>query len=232
MSRARWVLVAVAVLLVLVVGGPWLYINVIQDDPPERLSLEDVTTTTAADATDPTVARQGAEGDWTIGAGSLAGYRVKEVLFGQDTEAVGRTSDVTGSMTIDGTTLTAAAFEVDLTTVTSDESRRDGQFHGRIMDTATYPTASFTLSAPVELASVPAAGAATTVSVTGDLTVRDVTRSVTFDLAATRTADGIAVNGAIPVVFADYGIADPIFGPAKVQDHGEIEVLLVLTPSA
>jgi polyisoprenoid-binding protein YceI len=227
MSRLRWIIVAVAVLLVLVVGGPWLYINVVQDDPPERLSLEDVTTTTGGTAP----ARDGIEGEWSIGAGSLAGYRVKEVLFGQDTEAVGRTSDVTGTMTIDGTTLTAAAFEVDLTTVTSDQSRRDGQFQGRIMDTATFPTASFTLTAPVELGDVPAAGEKATVTVTGDLTVRDVTKSVTFDLEATRTADGIAVNGSIPVVFADYGINEPSFGPAKVEDAGEIEVLLVMTPT-
>ena len=235
MRRSLKIVIAVvAVLLVLGVGGPWLYINVIEDDPPERLSLEDVTTTTSDDSSSTsaaTAAREGIDGDWTVGDGSLAGYRVKEVLFGQDTEAVGRTSDVTGSMTIDGTSVTAASFEVDLTTVTSDQSRRDGQFQGRIMDTATYPTASFTLTAPVSLGSVPAAGEETTVSVTGDLTVRDVTKSVTFDLTATQTADGIAVNGSIPVVFADFGIADPSFGPAKVEDHGEIEILLVLTPA-
>jgi polyisoprenoid-binding protein YceI len=154
------------------------------------------------------------------------------VLFGQDAEAVGRTPDVTGTLTITGTTVTSTDVVVDMTTVASSESRRDGQFQGRIMDTATFPTASFTLTAPVELPSVPATGEEVTVSVTGDLTVRDVTKSVTFDLTATQTADGIAVNGSIPVVFGDFGIPDPSFGPAKVQDHGEIEVLRVLTPSA
>ena len=58
-----------------------------------------------------------------------------------------------------------------------------------------------------------------------------VTNSVTFDLVATQTAEGIAVNGSIPVTFADYGIDDPSFGPAEVEDSGEIEVLLVLTQS-
>lgn len=231
MTKVRWILLAVAAVLLVTVAGPWVYINVIQDDPPERLSLADVTTTTGA-PTDPTSApREGAEGEYVIGAGSLAGYRAREVLFGQDTEAVGRTEDVTGSMTIDGTSVTAATFTVDLTTVASDESRRDGQFHGRIMDTATFPTASFTLTAPVDLGAVPGVGEEVTVSVTGDLTVRDVTRSVTFDLAATQTASGVAVNGSIPVTFADYGIPDPSFGPAQVEGDGEIEVLLVLTPA-
>ena len=41
-------------------------------------------------------------GVWKVGSGSTAGYRADEVLFGQTTTAVGRTSDVTGSMTIAG----------------------------------------------------------------------------------------------------------------------------------
>jgi hypothetical protein len=33
-------------------------------------------------------ANRGADGSWTVTGGSEAGYRVKEVLFGQSTEAV------------------------------------------------------------------------------------------------------------------------------------------------
>src|SRR6266511_1167899 len=46
-------------------------------------------------------------GDWKVSSGSQAGYRVNEVLFGQDHEAVGRTSQVTGQMAIPGTTVTS-----------------------------------------------------------------------------------------------------------------------------
>ena len=59
------------------------------------------------------------------------GYRVKEVLFGQSTTAYGRTSAVTGSLTVSGAKATAATFSADLTTVASDQSRRDAQFQGR-----------------------------------------------------------------------------------------------------
>ena len=61
-------------------------------------------------------------------SGSQAGYRVKEVLFGQSVEAVGRTSNVDGALTINGTTVEAAAISIDLASVESGESRRDGQF--------------------------------------------------------------------------------------------------------
>jgi polyisoprenoid-binding protein YceI len=235
MSRRSWLIaIPVAVLLVAVVG-PWLYINVISDDPPERLTLDDATTTTAGSATDassttsaaPSSVPEGIEGTWSITAGSQAGYRAKEVLFGQDAEAVGRTSTVTGTMTIEGTTVTATEVEVDMTTVASDESRRDGQFRNRIMDTATFPTATFSLSEPIELGAVPGDGEQLTRTVTGELTLRGVTQSVTFELTARRNGATIEANGIIPIDFDDYEIPDASGGPATVGRNGEVELLLV-----
>jgi polyisoprenoid-binding protein YceI len=226
MSRRRWLIAIPAAALVAFVGGPWVYINLIRDDPPERLTLDDVTSTTTTTAGTAT-ASEGIEGSWLVSSGSQAGYRVNEVLFGQEAEAVGRTSDVTGTMTISGTTVTATEVVVDMTTVASDEDRRDGQFRGRIMDTATYPTATYTLTQPIELGSVPAEGEDITVSVTGDLTLRGVTRSVTFDLTARRSGATIAANGIINVDFDDFQIPDASGGPASVGRDGELELLLV-----
>lgn len=231
MTKLRWAIAAVAAAAVVAVAGPWIYIHWIEGDPPARLSLADATSstsTTAAPAA--TGTSTGIDGTWTVATGSQAGYRVSEVLFGQDTEAVGRTTGVTGSMTIAGTSVTDGSFEVDLTTVSSDQSRRDGQFHNRIMETSQFPTATFTLTKPIDLGASPAEGAEVKTTATGDLTVHGVTRSVTFDVVAKRTANTIAINGSIPVTFADYDIEDPSFGPATVQDHGEIEFLLLLNP--
>jgi polyisoprenoid-binding protein YceI len=201
------------------------------------LTLDDATTTSEPAATDDTSgdATGGATGDsaaaiegsWVVADGSQAGYRVDEVLFGQDAEAVGRTSDVTGQLLVSGTTIDSASFDVDLTTVASDESRRDNQFRTRIMDTATFPTATFSLTEPIELSDVPDDLEEITTTVTGDLTLRGVTNEVTFDLTARRNGDAIEVNGTIPVTFDDYDIPDPSFGPASVGDSGEIEFLLV-----
>jgi polyisoprenoid-binding protein YceI len=231
MSTLRWLVLAVVAVAVLAVAGPWIYINLIEGDAPDELSLDDVTTTTSA-GTQTTVAGAGIEGAWEVTAGSQAGYRVQEVLFGQDATAVGRTEDVTGTLTIAGRSVTAGSFTVDLTTVSSDQSRRDGQFHGRIMDTATFPTAVFELTEPIALTSEPEDGAKVTATATGDFTIHGVEKTVTFDLIATRANGTLVVNGSIPVTFADYGIGDPSFGPAVVQDHGVIEFLLVLGPAA
>ena len=220
---------------VLVPAGTYAYIHWIEDDAPERLSLdsgagegETLSPSTSAEA----VADDGGlDGTWRPTDGSLVGYRVKEILFGQDKDAVGRTDDVTGTLTVNGTSVTAVKLTVDMTTVESDQSRRDGQFHGRIMDTASFPTATFELSEPIEVPSLPDESTTVTARATGELTLRGRTRTVTFDLEAQRRAGHIDVNGAIPIVFEEWGIPNPSFGPVTTEDRGELEFLVVFEKS-
>jgi len=184
-------------------------------------------TSTVSDSVD-------AEGrsEWVITEGSELGYRVAEVLFGVNTEGVGRTSDVTGGITIEGSTMTAASFEVDVASITSDDGRRDGQFRGRIMETDRFPTANFVLTSPVELGTTAVDGAEATVVVAGDLTMHGVTRPVTVEVTA-RIADGrLGVLGTIPVVFTDFDIVDPSLPAITVEPDGLIEFVLVLIPAA
>jgi polyisoprenoid-binding protein YceI len=215
-----------------VVGGPFVYIHFIEGKAPAPLSLSTTTTTTTAGGAEATSAAAEAspssavEGTWHIAAGSIAGYRIKETLFGQSNTAVGRTSSITGSITISPASVTAGRFSVDMTTVKSDQSLRDEQFQGRIMDTSTYPTATFVLTQPIQLGSVPAHGAIMTETATGQLTLHGTTRSVTFEVQARRSGATISVSGSIPIVFAGYGIDNPSGGPATTADHGLLEFLL------
>jgi len=236
-SPIVWIVVAVVVALILFVGGPFLYINLVKEDAPPPLALPTATTSTTASgspsttgaATESTGSSGSSDiaGSYAVAEGSQVGYRVEEVLFGKSTEGVGRTSEVEGTMVIDGTEVTEVDLTVDMTTVTSDSTQRDGQFNGRIMDTATHPTATFVLTEPVDLGSVPADGATVTASATGDLTLRGVTKPVTVELSAQRTGSTISVSGAIPIAFADYGIDNPSGGPAQVGDTGTLELLVV-----
>ncbi|MCA1846290.1 MAG: YceI family protein, partial [Actinobacteria bacterium] len=171
------------------------------------------------------------DGTWIATSGSQAGYRVNEVLFGQNAEAVGRTSNVDGALTIAGTKIETAAVSIDLASVTSDKSQRDNQFRGRIMNVTRYPTATFTLTSPIDLGTLPADGGTVTIPATGDVTLHGTKKTVTTDVTAKRTGGLIQVNGTIPVVFADYKIPEPSFGPASVEDHGEIEFLVSFTKS-
>jgi polyisoprenoid-binding protein YceI len=228
----RWLLGGAVALAVLVVGGTWLYIHAIEGPAPAPLGLRSGSSPGAGSGTaGPSGAANAASaavaGQWKVASGSVVGYRVQEVLAGQNNTAVGRTSDITGGMTISGATVTAASFTVKMATVHSDQSERDAQFDGRIMDTASYPTGTLTLSTPIDLGTLPSDGAIRTYQATAKLTLHGDTRTVAFGLQGERTSTGIEVSGSIPIVFADYGIANPSFaGFVTTQDHGLLEFLV------
>jgi len=231
----RWVAGAVAVIAVLAVAGPFVYIHFL-DRAPAALTLPATSATAGAapagTETAGTTASTSIAGTWDAGAGSVVGYRVNEVLLGQNATAVGRSSSVTGHLTISGTTVTAATFSVPMATIHSDKSQRDAQFDGRIMDVAAYPTSTFTLTRPIALAPVPAAGAVRDYTASGRLTLHGTTRAVTFSLRAELVNGRIEVTGSIPVLFADYNIQNPSFaGFVTTQNHGTLEFLLVFTKS-
>jgi polyisoprenoid-binding protein YceI len=231
LRRFRWPLAFAGLVLGVAVVAPFVYIQFIKADAAERPTLDDViTTTTAGGGTTSTTAAgaaEGIDGTWTTTGGSVVQYRVIEVLFGQDAEATGTADGVTGTVEIAGTTATAVEVEVDMTSFESDESRRDSQFQGRIMETAEFPTATFALTEPLELGSIPADGERITVEATGELTMHGVTNTVTFDLTAALNGTTFAAEAAIPITFTDYGIDDPSGGPASVGNDGTLEILLV-----
>lgn len=194
-------------------------------------------TTAPPPATEPTATAPAdvtavVDGTWVATDESELGYRVKEVLGGLDTEGVGRTNEITGSLTIEGTAVTAAEFEVDMASVTSDSGNRDNQFRGRIMDVATHPTSRFVLTEPLDFGAVPLGEEPLTAVATGELTLRGTTNVVTFDVEARLARGQIEVLGDIPIVFADYDIPNPSFGPARTEDNGLLEFLLVFSPSS
>src|SRR5438270_594402 len=96
MDLKRWLIVGAVALVVLVVGGPFFYTHVIESKAPKKLSLSSDTRSSSNAGGAVAVAVDGA---WKVTSGSQAGYRVKEVLFGQSHEAVGRTSGIAGDVT-------------------------------------------------------------------------------------------------------------------------------------
>ena len=222
-SIVRKVVAALIVLALLAVAGPWVYINLIKEDAPDALSLEPAVTTTAGEVQQPTNAT---DGEWAVVADSVVGYRVKEILFGQDTEGVGRTSAVTGSLVIANNEVASAEFSVDMTSLISDSSRRDRQVNNRILDTATYPTATFALNDPIALTPEALAGSDLTVNTTGTLTLRGVTKDIPVTLVARLVDNVIEVNGTIEIVFAEWQIPDPSVTAIVVEDRGLLEFLI------
>jgi polyisoprenoid-binding protein YceI len=212
------------VIAVVAIGalGAWWFI--LRDDAPAKATL------IVRDA-GPTAASGMLDGTWTVqpGTGVFVGYRVQE-QFGGDTiekTAVGRSAAVTGRLTAEGPRITTARVDVDVTKLTSDRSQRDNRIRTDGLETDTFPTASFELTQPIDLGSVPAAGVPVKVQALGNLTLHGVSKPATFELDARWNGDSIDVAGSTPIVMADYSISPPsVGGFVGVDDKGTVELQL------
>ena len=215
----RWILIGVAALLVLLLAGIAAAIKL--QPVPEPLALP----AAAAAPSGPL------DGTWQPGSGSVAGFRVEQTVIGLGTDVVGRTRDVTGSITIAGDTVTVGQLRINLLALTTGTggAKPAPQF-ATSLDTQHFPDATATLAGPVPLADGFASGATVGLRVAGQLTLHGLTRSVPVPLSLRRTGEQIAVVGTFPVAFADYGIAQPKgYGwLGSLADHGTAEFLLIL----
>jgi polyisoprenoid-binding protein YceI len=164
---------------------------------------------------------------------SFVGYRVTEELAGiGGNTVVGRTVGVTGRVEIAGAQILAVDIVADFTRLESDSSGRDSALRTQSLETATFPEATFELTEPVELGAVPSDGETITVDATGELTLRDVTNTVTVPLEATLVGDTIVIVGRASVAFADFDITAPTAAlVVSVEEVGELEFQLFLTRS-
>ena len=221
-NRVKVLIIAAIVLFVALTVGPWTYINVWNDESPAGFT--DVDSRFA----EPSALGDDLTGTWNVSRESQVGYRVEEILFGQNTTAVGRTSGVTGSAVLDGLTLSSAEFTADMASVTSDSERRDSQFYGRILETSRFPDGVFKLTAPATLDRAPGVNALP-VPVTGELTLHGVTKSVQTEIEVKATGTTVNIAGSIPIAFADYDIDNPSFGGVTTEDNGILEFSINLT---
>jgi polyisoprenoid-binding protein YceI len=230
----NWLIAGIVAVVVLAVGGPFVYIHFIEGPAPAKLTLPSNKTSTSASSTAASVAPSNGgtaqlNGTWNVGPGSVVGYRVGEVLIGQNSTAVGRTGKVWGSVTVNGGSVTRGMFTVNMATVTSDQSERNAQFDGRIMDVGTYPTAEFVMAKPILLGTGLSAGTVKHYPAAGRLTMHGVTKLINFNISMELSGNGAYVLAEIPIVFANWDISNPsVGGFVTTQNSGTLEVLLHL----
>jgi polyisoprenoid-binding protein YceI len=229
-----WIGGAVVLVAALAVAGPFIYIHFIEGPAPAKLVLPTSHATTSAPGSTTSAASSSTvSGTWHVSSGSEAGYRVQEVLVGQKATAVGRTSKIWGSLLISGTTVTKGSITVDMASVVSDQSQRNAQFDGRIMDVSQYPTATLVLTSPITLGTIPAVGTTKQYTAQGTLTMHGVSKGVTFTVTAERVGSEIDVLADVPITFSEWNIANPsIGGFVTTANNGTLEVLLHLTQAA
>ena len=195
----------------------------LQPRPPRHAATGDVSGTWTVDTSI-------GEFNYEESTGTFVGFRVEEELQGLGSvTAVGRTPTVSGTLAIDGTTVTAVSIEADMSAITTNDGRRDDKVW-RALETDTFPTGTFVLTEPIELGDIATTGVAVTVEAVGELTIHGVTLPVTFPLTAQLVGDTIVVVGQVDVVFADYGVELPTAPIVlSLDDNGIIELQLFFT---
>jgi polyisoprenoid-binding protein YceI len=197
-----------------------------KSDSPPKFQLSKPTGTTVAPSG--TLA-----GSWATTSGGRAGYRVREKLgeLPAPSDAVGRTSDVTGSFTItdESGALTAhdITVKVDMTTLKSDKDFRDGRLRTQGIQTDKFPTATFKATGPFSVPDTARTGADFAVPVTGDLTLHGVTRSVTVTIQGRASGNTVELVGSYTFPLSDFKIDKPS-SPfvVSIEDNGTLEFKL------
>jgi len=235
--RAPWVIAALVIVPLVVLAG--IYLLFFTDDSPEELTLSDPPVTQPG-VTPVTGGSSGGfvstlEGTWNVAQGSVAGYRVKEKLASlpAQSDAVGRTESITGTVRLrsNGSRLEAEAVnvEVDVSTLKSDEDRRDNRVRGAL-GTDQFPKATFTSTGGVVLPDNLAAGDDVTADIAGQLTIHGVTKQVTIPLQFRVTGGQGEVVGSLTFPFSDFEISPPnIGGFVSVESDATLEFKMLLT---
>ena len=201
-------------------------------DTDEDVAPETAVTSTAELAG--TWAVDAETGEFTLedATGSFAGFRVDEELASVGAfTAVGRTGDVSGTLGIADEHVTSAEIAVDLTTLQTDDRRRDGAVQ-RALGTSQHPTATFVLTGGLPIEGAIESGEPVSIAAPGDLTVNGITQPVVVDIEAQLVGSVIAVVGSVEITFADFDVTVPqVPVVLSAEDHGIMEFQLLFRKS-
>lgn len=160
---------------------------------------------------------------------SVARYRVREQLAGVNfpSDAVGETKAITGTIygKLDGTILPQSKFLVDLRTLVSNDDRRDNFVRQAVLQTRNYSFAEFVPKQVMNLPSPLPASGAVKFQLIGNLTVRDVTKSVTWDVDGTINGNEGTGTAKTSFNFAYFNLTQPrVPMVLSIQDDIKLEV--------
>lgn len=168
---------------------------------------------------------------------SEARYRVREQLAGVNlpSDAVGATSAITGQIVgkLDGSIDSAnSKFVVDVQTLKSDQFQRDGFIQRTPLQTSQYPYVTFVPTSATGLPASSPVPTSATFQLMGNLTVKDVTKPVTWNATCNLQGGGQTeglCNATTSFTFADFNLEQPHIGRViSIEDTIKLEVDLYL----
>ena len=156
---------------------------------------------------------------------TVVSYSVEETFLNEGNRlatAIGRTSQVTGELTVDlenPANIEFSEFSVDISTLQSDSGRRDNAIRRDWLESTQFPLARFAVKELSGFPASPQEGQPLQFKMIGDLSVREATLPVTWDVTATLNGDRLTGTATTFIMMADWGVTPPnIAGILIVKD--------------
>lgn len=205
----------------------------------EAITDTEAITETTAPTTAESSAAPAASGEtktFVFGEGTEARFYIDEVLMGQDKNVVGVTAQVQGEITLDPTA--PASAQISPITIaagdfTTDSDRRNGAIQRFILQTDQYQTITFEPTAITGLPETVTVGQPVEFTVTGNLTIREITREETFQVTVTPVSETeISGLGTATIQRANYELTIPsVPSVANVSEDIVLEIAFVAAAS-
>ncbi|MFZ4659401.1 MAG: YceI family protein [Caldilineaceae bacterium] len=161
----------------------------------------------------------------------LAGALAKLGIDAGLQKITGSTNEVTGELQLKlddpQNALVSGEFTVNLPSLKTDQDRRDSWIRDNALESNRFPVAKFVATSINNAPASYTDGAEVTFQLLGDLTVRDITQPVTFDVTATLTGDTIKGVATTAMKISSFGFDPPNFANTlTVADDFTIQVEL------
>ncbi|NTW01593.1 MAG: YceI family protein [Oscillochloris sp.] len=261
MNRRNITIIATIAVVFAIGSGFWLYNAVLGDTKPasgaitamplelgasmataEPAATESTATepaTAAPAATEPTASERTSSDmiRFQIAqAESKASFTLNEVLNGNPVTVVGSTDQVAGEIAVvptDLSTVKLGVITVNARTLVTDSERRDRAIKNFILNTDSYEMISFSPTAIMGLSGTGETGKPYSFQIAGDLTIRNKTMPVIFDITTTaESATRLSGTASATVNRADFDLNIPdVPMVANVSEQVQIAINFIAIAS-
>ena len=177
-----------------------------------------------------------------VPAESQASYTVDEEFFSSAVQRLGKqlgffttvgvTNEVEGQIVLNlegPPSIESGEFIIDISTLTSDDSRRDQRIRERFLESQRFPLAIFVLTGIEGLDGPYQEGTEVSFNMIGDLTIRETTNSTTFDVTATFAGDMLSGIATTIILMTDFNFDPPEIAGFMTSEN---DVLLTINFTA
>lgn len=233
----RSMMIFAAVLVAAVGGGAAWWFSQGTEAPSTDVTAPPVESTTTTEASEPTSTTAGTESEaqggitYALTDASTATFTLTEELRGAPTTVVGTSTIVLGEILYDPedpSSIQVGTVLVNARDFSTDSSNRNRAIRGPILDADTFEFIEFT---PTSIDGFDGSGAA--FSVSGDLTIRDVTNPITFEVTASIDSETVAGTATATVDRTLWGLSIPSApGIANVSESVTLTLDFVAAPTS